>query len=66
MAIDRVDSIYAFDLSPCVIDKTSLLASILKAPPKKNPVIPERIIVNRILTCVVKNIIKHPHIMTHA
>ena len=66
IAIDRVDSIYVFDLSPSVIDMTSLPAHILKAPPKKNPIISEMTIVNIMFICIVKNKIRHPQIMMHA
>lgn len=41
--IDRVESISTFCSSPFVMAITSLEASMLKAPPKKNPVIAERI-----------------------
>ena len=39
--MESVDSISTFCSSPFVIAMTSFDASILKAPPRKNPVIPE-------------------------
>jgi len=41
--IDRVDNISTYTGSPFVIAITSFDASMLKAPPRKDPVIPERI-----------------------
>lgn len=39
--MDRVDNMSTFTGSPRVIAMTSFEASMLKAPPRKNPVTPE-------------------------
>jgi len=61
--MERVDSMSTLLSSPFVIAITSFEASMLKAPPKKNPIIPDKIIVTTIVSFTRKNIVKHPHII---
>jgi hypothetical protein len=38
---------------------------MLKAPPRKNPIIPEKIIVNMMLKVATKNTVRHPQMIMH-
>ena len=66
IAIDKVESIYTFDSTPPVIAITSLPAHILKAPPKKKPIVAERNIVTTTLkSSALKKIVRQKPINKH-